>query len=89
MIKYVSTRGGASGTFTDTILEGLASDGGLLVPEKYEVISEHSFTVAKFAIPELACEVISCFATDLTKDKIREICHEVYTRQILVMISCQ
>ena len=40
MIKYVSTRGGASGTFTDTILEGLASDGGLLVPEKYEVISE-------------------------------------------------
>ena len=30
--------------------------------------------MAKFAIPELACEVISCFATDLTKDKIREIC---------------
>ena len=40
MIKYVSTRGGASGTFTDTILEGLASDGGLLVPENYEVVSE-------------------------------------------------
>ena len=53
MIKYVSTRGGASGTFTDTILEGLASDGGLLVPEKYEVISEERLAVAKFAIPRI------------------------------------
>ena len=40
MINYVSTRGGASGKFTETILEGLATDGGLLVPEKYQVISE-------------------------------------------------
>ena len=80
MIKYVSTRGGASGTFTDTILEGLASDGGLLVPEKYEVISEERLAKwQNLPYPELACEVISCFATDLTKDKIREICHEVYT----------
>ena len=80
MIKYVSTRGGASGTFTDTILEGLASDGGLLVPEKYEVISEERLAQwQNLPYPELACEVISCFATDLTKDKIRKICHEVYT----------
>ena len=81
MIKYISTRGGASGTFTDTILEGLASDGGLLVPEKYEVISEELLAQWQaLSYPELACEVISCFATDLTKDKIREICNEVYTR---------
>ena len=80
MIKYVSTRGGASGTFTDTILEGLASDGGLLVPEKYEAISKERLAQwQNLPYPELACEVISCFATDLTKDKIREICHEVYT----------
>ena len=55
MIKYVSTRGGASGTFTDTILEGLASDGGLLVPEKYEVISEERLAKwQNLPYPELA-----------------------------------
>ena len=54
MIKYVSTRGGASGTFTDTILEGLASDGGLLVPEKYEVISEERLAQwQSFVIPRI------------------------------------
>ena len=54
MIKYVSTRGGASGTFTDTILEGLASDGGLLVPEKYEVISEERLAnLAALIIPRI------------------------------------
>ena len=50
------------------------------MPEKYEVISEERLAQwQNLPYPELACEVISCFATDLTKDKIREICHEVYT----------
>ena len=50
------------------------------MPEKYEAISEERLAQwQNLPYPELACEVISCFATDLTKDKIREICHEVYT----------
>ena len=81
MIKYVSTRGGASGTFTDTILEGLASDGGLLVPEKYEVISEERLAQWQNLPYQNGCEVISCFATDLTKDKIREICRKFIQRK--------
>lgn len=35
-VRYVSTRGGASGrTFEDVLLEGLAPDGGLYVPETW------------------------------------------------------
>ena len=81
MIEYESTRGRASGTFTDAILEGLASDGGLLVPKNYEMISKERLAEWQdLSYPDLACEVIACFATDLSKDRVREICHEVYTK---------
>ena len=39
-MKYVSTRGHASGqAFTDILLEGLAADGGLAVPEQWPRIT--------------------------------------------------
>ena len=38
-VKYVSTRGADKGTtFKDAVLKGLASDGGLLVPEEIPTI---------------------------------------------------
>ena len=42
-MKYVSTRGGAEGrnapsSFTSILLEGLAQDGGLFLPERYPTI---------------------------------------------------
>ena len=36
---YVSTRGGERATASEAILKGLASDGGLFVPEKIEKIN--------------------------------------------------
>ena len=81
MIKYESTRGTASGTFVDAILEGLASDGGLLVPERYELITEKRLAKwQNLSYSDLASEVISCFATDLQKSRIQKICDEVYTK---------
>jgi threonine synthase len=39
-MKYVSTRGhSASQSFTDILLEGLAPDGGLMVPEQWPRIT--------------------------------------------------
>ena len=38
-MRYVSTRGvGAPQRFTDIVLEGLAPDGGLYVPEKLPTV---------------------------------------------------
>ena len=62
-IKYVSTRGNAPTlSFEDAVLAGLASDGGLYVPE-----SIPAFTMAEIAgmqamsYPELAFTIISRF----------------------------
>ena len=49
-----------SGTFTDMILGGTASDGGLLVPEKYEVISEERLAQwQNLPYPELLVVLLS------------------------------
>jgi len=40
-VKYVSTRGGgAPQGFTAILLEGLAADGGLYLPEAYPAVPE-------------------------------------------------
>ena len=39
-MKYVSTRGGMSAQgFSDILLEGLATDGGLAIPERIPQVS--------------------------------------------------
>ena len=41
MVKYHSTRGGVhSVSFVDAVMMGLATDGGLLVPEEFPTISD-------------------------------------------------
>jgi len=63
-MKYVSTRGGAQPRrFTEILLEGLAPEGGLYVPESYPEVE-----LAKLrgkAYPELAHEILSQFMDDL------------------------
>ena len=46
-MKYVSTRGHSSGqSFTDILLEGLAPDGGLMVPEAVRTTAFGFFSAA-------------------------------------------
>jgi threonine synthase len=42
-MKYVSTRGGGPVALEDTLLEGLAADGGLYVPERWPTYSSRQF----------------------------------------------
>ena len=40
-MRYKSTRGGVSGlSFEEAVMMGLASDGGLLIPEKIPLLNE-------------------------------------------------
>ena len=42
-MKYISTRGQAPKiNFSDTLITGLASDGGLYLPENYPQLSKES-----------------------------------------------
>jgi len=63
-VRYVSTRGGAAAQpFTGILLEGLAPDGGLYVPEAFPKVDLAS--LRKLSYPALAHAVLSKFIDDV------------------------
>jgi threonine synthase len=63
-VRYVSTRGaGAPKRFSEILLEGLAADGGLYVPETFPKADLAAWR--GLAYPELALRVLSCFIDDM------------------------
>ena len=80
-MKYVSTRGGATPqSFTEILLEGLAPDGGLFVPEALPVLSREQLVAMQgMSYVELAFEVLSRFADDIAPDDLRAMIGRAYT----------
>ena len=74
-MKYVSTRGHSAGqSFTDILLEGLASDGGLAVPEQWPRITRPKLDAMRdLAYPQLAFEVLRFFADDFPGAELKAI----------------
>ena len=60
-IKYISTRGKAPKlSFKDVIFEGLASDGGLYIPEYWPSLNNEMISsFSSMSYEEIAYEVIS------------------------------
>lgn len=83
-MKYVSTRGGmAPQPFSDILLEGLAPDGGLAVPEQLPQISAETLESWRgLSYADLAFEVLSRFATDIPAEDLRRLTRAAYTPQI-------
>src|SRR5580658_3795046 len=80
-MQYVSTRGDAPPIgFLDTVLAGLAPDGGLYVPETWPQISAEE--IAAFAgrpYAEVAADILSRFAGDaLSAEDLLDITSEAY-----------
>jgi threonine synthase len=80
-MRYLSTRGGAKPVgFADTLLEGLAPDGGLYIPEAWPAFTAEE--IAGFAgrpYAEVAAEVLARFAgDDIARVDIDRICAEAY-----------
>ena len=66
-MKYVSTRGGVAPVrFKDAVMMGLASDGGLMVPEAVPDVSGKLSAWSGLTYPELAFEVIRVFSDDIS-----------------------
>jgi threonine synthase len=80
-VKYLSTRGGMQPvTYSEVLLEGLAPDGGLAVPETMPALS--SVTIESWrslTYAELAVEVLGLFATDIPRDELQRMCHAAYS----------
>ena len=65
-MKFISTHGQADPlSFSETVAAGLASDGGLFVPEQLPDISPYLSKWATLSYPELCFQFLRLFATDI------------------------
>jgi len=82
-MRHISTRGrGGPKRFSEILLEGLAADGGLYVPEQYGDISPYLADMREMAYPELALAILSKFVDDIPPDDLRRIVNETYTKEV-------
>ena len=79
-MKYISTRGQTEPvSFSSAVLEGLARDGGLFVPEYWPNVKEHLEDWKNLSYQELALEVISLYVGDeLEKDVLKKLVDRSY-----------
>ena len=82
-MKYVSTRAVSDADarpFCDILLEGLAPDGGLTVPEGYPPVDRATLAAWRgLGYRELAFEVLSRFIDDIPAGDLRGIVERTYT----------
>lgn len=80
-MNYLSTRGGmAPLAFSDTILMGLAPDGGLALPERYPQVSPEQLAAWRtLSYAELAFQIIRLFATDIPEADLKAMLARTYT----------
>jgi threonine synthase len=70
-MRFTSTRGGDTATFSEAVIKGLAGDGGLFVPETMPDISSYPAHWRGLPYTELACSFLSLFATDIPEEELR------------------
>jgi len=80
-MKYISTRGGiAPLSFRDAVMMGLATDGGLLLPDSIPAISPETLSAwQKLSYQELAYEIISIYADDIPSSDLKSLINRSYS----------
>ncbi|MDM0113155.1 threonine synthase [Variovorax sp. J22R133] len=83
-MNYISTRGNPDRKrFCEILLEGLAPDGGLYLPEHYPQVD--AAMLAKWrGLPyaQLAYEVLSLYIDDIPPTDLRDLCARTYTAEV-------
>ena len=80
-MQYISTRGGAAPAgFLDVVLEGLAPDGGLYIPETWpELTADELKAYARMSYAEIAADVLARFAGDeIDRQTLRRMTEDAY-----------
>ena len=72
-MEYQSTRAASARlSFSETLLTGLAKDGGLIVPTHYPQLSLETIESWRFlSYQDLALAIMQLFISDIPKDKLR------------------
>ena len=85
---YLSTRGDPKRRrFCEILLEGLAPDGGLYLPEHYPQVDASRLTAWRRVWQEqgyadLAFEVLSLYIDDIPAEDLRALCRKTYTHEV-------
>ena len=79
-MQYISTRGGMQPLpYCDALLEGLATDGGLTVPEVMPTVDGETLERWRaLTYPQLATEVLGLFATDIPREDLARMTEAAY-----------
>ena len=83
-MHYLSTRGDKTPRkFCDILLEGLAPDGGLYLPDHYPQVTP-AMLEAWRALPyaALAFQVLSLYIDDIPAADLKAICRKTYTQEV-------
>jgi len=83
-MKYISTRGDATPrSFCEILLEGLAPDGGLYLPEAYPQVDAATLTRWRgLGYAELAFEILSLYIDDIPAADLRALVRKTYTAEV-------
>ncbi len=78
---FISTRGGEKVTGAQAIVQGLASNGGLYVPEQFPTVSKEEIeAMADMSYPERAAFILGKYlADDLGADYLLQSCEKAYS----------
>ncbi|HIL87666.1 MAG TPA: threonine synthase [Deltaproteobacteria bacterium] len=79
-MRYLSTRGGMQGlSFEDTLIAGLAEDGGLLVPDSLPQVRDQLPQWRTLRYQELSHEILQSFTNQaIPDDTLRELIDRAY-----------
>ncbi len=83
-MNYLSTRGHPDRKrFCDILLEGLAPDGGLYLPERYPQVDASMLTKWRdLPYAELAFEILSLYIDDIPPADLKALCAKTYTAEV-------
>jgi threonine synthase len=83
-MRYLSTRGHPDRKeFCQILLEGLAPDGGLYLPERYPQVDGATLTKWRgLSYADLAFEVLSLYIDDIPPADLKAICLKTYTEEV-------
>jgi threonine synthase len=90
-MKYLSTRASVATLerkrFCEILLEGLAPDGGLYLPESYPQVSDATLNAWRKVYHEqgyaaLAFEILSLYIDDIPAADLRALCAKTYTAEV-------
>ena len=87
-MRYISTRGGlaadaAPKPFCDILLEGLAPDGGLAMPESYPQLTPDDLArMRPMSYAELAFDILSKFIDDIPADALKALVDKTYRPEV-------